>query len=90
MNIPIEHAMSFMQTEIEEFIYQKMQESQVSAGIMEKILESALCQIRKLKSQDLEKFILEMNKKMPEVYEEKIEKQTAKIDDLGVEKDRSL
>ena len=84
MNIPIEHAMSFIQTEIEEFIYQKMQESQISSGLMEKILESVLCQIRKLKSQDLEKFILEMNKKMPEVYEEKIEKQTAKIDDLGV------
>ena len=57
---------------------------------MEKVLESVLCQIRKLKSQDLEKFILEMNKKMPEVYEEKIEKQTAKIDDLGVKKDGSL
>ena len=90
MNIPIEHAMSFIQAEIEEFIYQKMQESQLSAGLMEKILESVLCQIRKLKSQDLEKFILEMNKKMPEVYEEKIEKQTAKIDNLGVKKNGSL
>ena len=90
MNIPIEHAMSFIQTEIEEFIYQKMQESRLSAGLMEKILEGTLCQIRKLKSQDLEKFILEMNKKMPEVFEEKIEKQTAKIDDLGVKQDGSL
>lgn len=90
MNIPIEHAMSFMQTEIEEFIYQKMQESQVSAGIMEKILESALCQIRKLKSQDLEKFILEMNKKMPEIYEERIEKHTTSIDDFKRAADGNL
>ena len=33
---------------------------------------------------------LEMNKKMPEVFEEKIEKQTVKSDDLGVKKDGSL
>jgi len=31
-----------------------------------------------------------MNKKMPEVFEEKIEKQTVKSDDLGVKKDGSL
>ena len=49
-----------MQTEIEEFIYQKMQESQVSAGLIEKILEGVLCQIRKLKNQDLEKLIFEL------------------------------
>lgn len=63
MNIPIEHALNIIQTEIEEFIYQKMQESRLSAGLMEKILEGVLCQIRKLKTRDLEKFILEMNKK---------------------------
>ena len=90
MNIPIEHALNIIQTEIEEFIYQKMQESRLSAGLMEKILEGVLCQIRKLKTRDLEKFILEMNKKMPEVFEEKIEKQTVKCDDLGVKKDGSL
>jgi Ni,Fe-hydrogenase III large subunit len=67
-----------------------MQESRLSAGLMEKILEGVLCQIRKLKTRDLEKFILEMNKKMPEVFEEKIEKQTVKSDDLGVKKDGSL
>ena len=90
MNIPIENALNIIQTEIEEFIYQKMQESRLSAGRMEKILEGVLCQIRKLKTRDLEKFILEMNKKMPEVFEEKIEKQTVKSDDLGVKKDGSL
>ena len=90
MNIPIEHALNIIQTEIEEFIYQKMQESRLSAGLMEKILEGTLCQIRKLKTRDLEKFILEMNKKMPEVFEEKIEKQSVKSDDLGVKKDGSL
>ena len=90
MNIPIEHALNIIQTEIEEFIYQQMQESRLSAGLMEKILEGVLCQIRKLKTRDLEKFILEMNKKMPEVFEEKIEKQTVKSDDLGVKKDGSL
>ena len=90
MNIPIENALNIIQTEIEEFIYQKMQESRLSAGLMEKILEGVLCQIRKLKTRDLEKFILEMNKKMPEVFEEKIEKQTVKGDDLGVKKDGSL
>ena len=90
MNIPIENALNIIQTEIEEFIYQKMQESRLSAGLMEKILEGVLCQIRKLKTRDLEKFILEMNKKMPEDFEEKIEKQTVKSDDLGVKKDGSL
>lgn len=55
MEIPIEHAMGFLQTEIEEFIFQKMQESRVPARLIEKILEGVLCQIRKLKNQDLEK-----------------------------------
>lgn len=82
MNIPIEHAMSFMQTEIEEFIYQKMQESRLPAGLMEKILEGTLCQIRKLKSQDLEKLILELNKEIPTISEEKVEKHTTSIDDF--------
>ncbi|MFR1178849.1 MAG: hypothetical protein ACLSDH_02135 [Bacilli bacterium] len=90
MNIPIEHAMSFMQTEIEEFIYQKMQESQVSAGLIEKILESVLCQVRKLKSQDLEKLILELNKEIPTVSEEKVEKHTASIDDFKGAADGNL
>lgn len=81
MKIPIEHALNIIQTEIEEIIYQKMQESRISAGLIEKILEGILCQIRKLKNQDLEKIILEMNKKMPEILEEKIEKKTAKIND---------
>lgn len=74
MEIPIEHAMSFLQTEIEEFIFQKMQESRVPAGLIEKILEGVLCQIRKLKNQDLEKIILKMNKEIPGIYEEKVEK----------------
>ena len=82
MNIPIEHAMSFMQTEIEEFIYKKMQESQVSAGLIEKILEGVLCQVRKLKNQDLEKLILELNKEIPTVSEEKVEKHTTSIDNF--------
>ncbi len=90
MEIPIEHAMSFLQTEIEEFIFQKMQESRVPAGLIEKILEGVLCQIRKLKNQDLEKIILKMNKEMPEIYEEKVEKQTAKIDNLKEGFDESL
>lgn len=90
MEIPVEHAMSFLQTEIEEFIFQKMQESRVPAGLIEKILEGVLCQIRKLKNQDLEKIILKMNKEIPEIYEEKVEKQTAKIDNLKEGFDESL
>ena len=90
MEIPIEHAMSFLQTEIEEFIFQKMQESRVPAGLIEKILEGVLCQIRKLKNQDLEKIILKMNKEIPGIYEEKVEKQTAKIDNLKEDFDGSL
>lgn len=90
MNIPIEHAMSFMQTEIEEFIYQKMQESQVPAGLIEKILEGILCQIRKLKNQDLEKLILELNKEIPIVSEEKVEKHTTSINDFKEAADGSL
>ena len=90
MEIPIEHAMSFLQTEIEEFIFQKMQESRVPAGIIEKILEGVLCQIRKLKNQDLEKIILKMNKEIPGIYEEKVEKQTTKIDNLKEGFDGSL
>ena len=90
MEIPIEHAMSFLQTEIEEFIFQKMQESRVPAGLIEKILEGVLCQIRKLKNQDLEKIILKMNKEIPGIYEEKVEKQTAKIDNLKEGFDGSL
>ena len=90
MEISIEHAMSFLQTEIEEFIFQKMQESRVPAGLIEKILEGVLCQIRKLKNQDLEKIILKMNKEIPEIYEEKVEKQTAKIDNLKEGFDGSL
>lgn len=82
MNIPVEHAMGFIQTEIEEFIYQKMQESRLPAGLMEKILEGTLCQIRKLKSQDLEKLILELNKEIPTISEEKVEKHTTSIDDF--------
>ena len=90
MEISIEHAMSFLQTEIEEFIFQKMQESRVPAGLIEKILEGVLCQIRKLKNQDLEKIILKMNKEIPGIYEEKVEKQTAKIDNLKEGFDGSL
>ena len=90
MEIPVEHAMSFLQTEIEEFIFQKMQESRVPAGIIEKILEGVLCQIRKLKNQDLEKIILKMNKEIPGIYEEKVEKQTTKIDNLKEGFDGSL
>ncbi len=90
MNIPIEHAMSLMQTEIEEFIYQKMQEGQLSAGLMEKILEGVLCQVRKLKSQDLEKFILKLNEEIPTVSEEKVEKHTASINDFKGAADGSL
>lgn len=90
MEIPIEHAMSFLQTEIEEFIFQKMQESRVPAGLIEKILEGVLCQIRKLKNQDLEKIILKMNKEIPEIYEEKVENQTVKIDNLKEGFDGSL
>lgn len=90
MEIPIEHAMSFLQTEIEEFIFQKMQESRVPAGLIEKILEGVLCQIRKLKNQDLEKIILKMNKEIPGIYEEKVENQTAKIDILKEGFDGSL
>lgn len=74
--------MGFIQTEIEEFIYQKMQESRLPAGLMEKILEGTLCQIRKLKSQDLEKLILELNKEIPTISEEKVEKHTTSIDDF--------
>ena len=90
MKIPIEHALNIIQTEIEEIIYQKMQESQISAGLIEKILEGILCQIRKLKNQDLEKIILEMNKKMPEILEEKIEKKTAKINDTVAKRNGNL
>lgn len=90
MKIPIEHALNIIQTEIEEFIYQKMQDSGLSAGLIEKILEGILCQIRKLKNQDLEKIILEMNKKMPEILDEKVEKKTAKINNLVVKKDGSV
>lgn len=90
MEIPVEHAMSFLQTEIEEFIFQKMQESRVPAGLIEKILEGVLCQIRKLKNQDLEKIILKMNKEIPGIYEEKVEKQTTKIDNLKEGFDESL
>ena len=90
MEILIEHAMSFLQTEIEEFIFQKMQESRVPAGLIEKILEGVLCQIRKLKNQDLEKIILKMNKEIPGIYEEKVENQTAKIDILKEGFDGSL
>lgn len=82
--------MSFIQTEIEEFIYQKMQESQVSAGLIEKILESVLCQIRKLKNQDLEKLILELNKEIPTVSEEKVEKHTTSIDNFKEAADGNL
>ena len=90
MNIPIEHAISFMQTEIEEFIYQKMQESQVSAGLIEKILEGVLCQIRKLKKQDLEKLIFELNREIPTVSEEKVEKHTTSFDNFKGADDGSL
>ena len=79
-----------MQIEIEEFIYQKMQESQVSAGLIEKILEGILCQIRKLKNQDLEKLILELNKEIPTVSEEKVEKYTTSIDNFKEAADGNL
>ena len=76
MKIPIEQAMNIIQSKIEEFIYKEMQESRLSAGLMEKILESILCEIRKLKAQDLEKFIVKMNEEIPELYDEKIETHT--------------
>lgn len=90
MNISVEYALNIVQSEIENFIYRKMQESKVSAGLMEKILEGILCQIRKLKNQDLENLILELNRNLPEVCEEKIEKHTASIENLEVKKDGSL
>ncbi len=62
MNIPIEHALSIIQGDVEDFIFGKMHEHNVSAGLMEKILESVLCQIRKMNSRDLEKLVMEMNK----------------------------
>ena len=82
MNISIEHGLNIIQIEVEDFVYKKMQDSQVSAGLMEKILEGILCQIRKLKNQDLERLIIEMNKNLPEIYEEKVEEQTASIKGL--------
>lgn len=82
MNIPVEYALNIIQSEIEDFIYKRMQESKVSAGLMEKILEGILCQIRKLKNQDLERLIIEMNKNLPEICEEKVEEQTVSIKGL--------
>lgn len=90
MNISIEHALNIIQNEVEDFIYKKMQESKISAGLMEKILEGILCQIRKLKNQDLENLILELNKNLPEVCEEKTEKHTASIKKLETGKDENL
>lgn len=86
MEIPIYQALNIIQSEIEELIYKKMEESQLSAGLMEKILESTLCQIRKLKCQDLEKFIIEINREIPEICDEKVEAHTIK----GVEKNERL
>lgn len=90
MNISVEYALNIIQNEIEDFVYRKMQESKVSAGFMEKILEGILCQIRKLKNQDLEKFVLEVNKNFPEIQDDKIEKHTASLENLEGEKDGSL
>ena len=78
MKISTELAMSIIQNKIEEFIFKEMRESQISAGFMEKILESILCEIRKLKCQDLEKLIIELNEEIPEICDEKIEKHVMK------------
>lgn len=74
MKISTELAMNIIQNKIEEFIFKEMKESQISAGFIEKILESILCEIRKLKCQDLEKFIIKLKEEIPEICEEKEEK----------------
>lgn len=79
MNISAEHALNIVQNEIESFVYSRMSDSKISAGFMEKILESILCEIRKLKNQDLEKLIVELNSQIPKVLDEKIEKHTTSV-----------
>lgn len=86
MKISTEQAMSIIQNRIEEFIFKEMRESQISAGFMEKILESILCEMRKLKCQDLERLIIKLNEEIPEICDEKIEKHETK----GENEDGSL
>lgn len=86
MKISIEQAMSILQNKVEEFIFKEMRESQISAGVMKKILESILCEIRKLKCQDLEKLIIKLNEEIPEICDETIEKHETK----GENEDGSL
>jgi len=81
MKISTELAMGIIQNRIEEFIFKEMKESSISAGFMEKILESILCEMRKLKSQDLEKLIIKLNEEIPEICDEKIEKHVMKGED---------
>ena len=81
MKISTELAMGIIQNKIEEFIFKEMRESHISAGFMEKILESILCGIRKLKCQDVEKLIIKLNEEIPEICDEKIEKHVIKGED---------
>ena len=81
MKISTELAMSIIQNRIEEFIFKEMRESHISAGFMEKILESILCEMRKLKCQDVEKLIIKLNEEIPEICDEKIEKHVIKGED---------
>ena len=81
MKISTELAMGIIQNRIEEFIFKEMRESHISAGFMEKILESILCEMRKLKCQDVEKLIIKLNEEIPEICDEKIEKHVIKGED---------
>lgn len=86
MEMSAEYALNIIQNEVELFIYSRMNDGKISAGFMEKILESILCEIRKIKNQDLEKLIVKLNSQIPEVLEEKIEKHTTSIKESGEEK----
>lgn len=82
MEISVENALSIIQNELETFIYNRMEEGKISAGLMEKIIESILCEIRKLKNQDLEKLILKLNSMIPKVTDEKIQEHRISIENL--------
>ncbi len=87
MKISIDHALNIVQNEVEDFIFARMEEGKISAGLMEKVLEGVLSQIRKLKNKDLEQLIIEINSQIPVVCDEKVEEHTATIEEVKTDVD---